>query len=243
MPNDLYQFVSIVLGAIPKEAYLLIGTVLGAFVTLITGIINTRGQLKVARPNHEHLYHLETQKLEYQQQAEAQKLAYQERKERIAWLQERLEEAEQILLRIDMLNSLTGSDIARMTGISEAEWSASYLKLDEEAPKLHTMAELYFPELRRPISEPRGRMNVFWGEQRHLLYVETDAFVTDHLEDIEKDPSFQDEARGRAWVDIQRVGAEVPPGSCLTRPPRQPNLHRCLAHAHRHYGLCKCLEA
>jgi hypothetical protein len=186
----------------PKELYLLIGTVLGAFVSLIagmiTGIINTRGQLRLARANHEHQYRLETQKLEYEQE-----------KESFQWLRERLEEADQIVLKIAMQHSLTGSDITREVGVSIAEWNTQYLKLDEEVCRLQMMADLYFPELHHAVRELRGTMNVFWGKQRHLLYVETEAFIADHREYIEQEKSFKEDAQSLAWRGILKISEEI----------------------------------
>jgi hypothetical protein len=182
----------------PKELYLFIGTILGALVSLLTVMINNRGQLKLARANHEHQYRIETQKLEYEQQ-----------KESFEWLREKLEEAEQIILRIGMQNSLTISDITREIGVSIVEWNTQYLKLDEDVCRLQMMADLYFPELHDAVRELRGSMNVFWGQQRHLLYVETEAFITDHREDIEREKSFKEDAQMLAWREISKIADEV----------------------------------
>lgn len=138
-----------------------------------------------------------------------QKLEHQQEKERIAWFQEKLEEAMQIVLKIDMYNSITGSNITKETGISTSEWNAQYLKLDEDVRRLQMMADLYFPDLHRPVRELRGKMNVFWGYQRQFLYVDTEAFVTDHVELIEENKSFQEEARTRAWLDMLKITEEI----------------------------------
>ena len=69
-----------------KELYLLCGTALGALVTLLTTMINTRSQRQIAQNTHEHQYRLEAQKLEYQQW-----------KEHAEFIRQRLEEAYQIL--------------------------------------------------------------------------------------------------------------------------------------------------
>ena len=39
---------------LPKEVYLLVGTILGAMVSLLTAMLTTRGQLRLARANQEH---------------------------------------------------------------------------------------------------------------------------------------------------------------------------------------------
>jgi uncharacterized membrane protein YgaE (UPF0421/DUF939 family) len=182
----------------PKELYLFIGTILGALVSLLTVMINNRSQLKLARANHEHQYRIETQKLEYEQQ-----------KESFEWLREKLEEAEQIILKIGMQNSVTVSDITREIGVSIVEWNAQYLKLDEDVCRLQMMADLYFPKLHDAVRELRGSMNVFWGTQRHLLYVETEAFIADHREDIEREKSFKEDAHMLALREIWKISDEI----------------------------------
>jgi hypothetical protein len=161
-------------------------------------MINNRGQLKLARENHKHQSHLETQKLEYEQ-----------RKEAFECLQEKLDEAERIVLKIETENSLIGSVIMREGGISIPEWNAQYLKLDEDMRRLQMMADLYFPKLQEAVSGLQGKVNVLWGRQRQLLYVESEAFVADHLEDMERQKSFKEDARGHAWVKICDISEEV----------------------------------
>jgi hypothetical protein len=136
-------------------------------------------------------------------------LEYEQERENFAWLREKLEEAMQIVLKIGMQNSLTWSDITRETGVSIADWHAQYLKLDEDVCKLQMMADLYFPELHRAVRELRGSMNVFWGTQRHLLYVQTEAFIADHREDIERDESFKEDAQRLAWGQIPKITDEM----------------------------------
>jgi hypothetical protein len=187
---------------LPKELYLLVGTILGALVSLLTAMIATRGQLRLARANHEHQERLETQKLDYQA-----------RKEELEHLRSKIEEAEQIVFRIGVMNSPTNSDIAMDGGVSIADHNAHYLTLDEEARRLAVLADLYFPHLQEAVSELRGQMNIFWGTQRQRLYEQSQAFIDDHRELIEEDPSFQEKARSRSWVEIldvsDRIGAKA----------------------------------
>jgi hypothetical protein len=183
---------------LPKELYLLVGTIVGALVSLLTVMLTTRGQLRLARENHEHQARLETQKLDYQA-----------RKEEFEHLRSKIEEAELIVLKLSMMNSPTGSDIARDGGISITDHDAQYLKLDEEARRLQMLADLYFPDVYKAASALRGQMNVFWGTQRQRLYQQSQAFIDEHREMIAEDPSFQEEVLGRSWVEIRKISREV----------------------------------
>ena len=151
---------------LPKELYLLVGTILGALVSLLTAMLTTRGQLTLARENYAHQQRLETQKLDYQA-----------RKEEFENLRSKIEEAELIVFKISMMNSPTSSDIARDGGVSIADHDAHYLTLDEEVHRLAVLAHLYFPHLQEAVSELRGEMNVFWGTQRQRLYEQSQAFM------------------------------------------------------------------
>jgi hypothetical protein len=79
---------------------------------------------------------------------------------------------------------------------------------------------IYFPDLHRPVRELRGKMNVFWGYQRQFLYVDTEAFITDHLELIEENKSLQEEAHTRAWLDMLKITEEI--GGTVVDAPRAP---------------------
>ena len=142
-----------------KELYLLFGTALGALVTLLTTMINTRSQRKIAQNTHEHQYRLEAQKLEYQQW-----------KEHAEFIRQRIEEAYQILSKIGMESSMTGQVITEEVGITVEEYHAHYLKRDEELCRVQMIAELYVPDLLGIIGKLRGEMNVLWGSNKHHIF-------------------------------------------------------------------------
>jgi hypothetical protein len=157
-------------GTMEKELYLLLGTVLGALVTLCGTIVTTRSQRKLAQESHEHQYRIETQKLEYQQ-----------RKENIEFVREKLEDVHRILSKIGMENSLTGSYITREIGITKEQYHAQYLKNDEEVCRLLMIADLYFPQLQGTAHELRGLMNLFWGQHQNLIAQEAKVSENEYL--------------------------------------------------------------
>ena len=102
-------------------------------------------------------------------------------------------------------------------GVSIADHNACYLTLDEEARRLAVLADLYFPHLQKAVSDLRGEMNVFWGTQRQRLYEQSQAFIDDHRELIEEDPSFQEKARSSSWVEILKISDEIAAKTCAVR--------------------------
>jgi hypothetical protein len=87
---------------LPKELYLFVGTILGALVSLVTAMLTTRGQLRLARENHE-----------FQPRMEEQKFAAQQEKEHREQLRKKLEEAHQLLTKISMYTTPQASHKAR----------------------------------------------------------------------------------------------------------------------------------
>jgi hypothetical protein len=155
-----------VLDAIPKEMYLLIGTVLGSGVTMVTTLINTRAQERIARETRQQQYELEALKLRAQVGQEAR-----------LHLRSKMEEAHQLLSKIAAENSQTESYITLERGMTKAEYHARYQQQQVELQRLQMLVALYFPTLRELTDDLPGLTNQFWGQQQHLIYQEMEGKV------------------------------------------------------------------
>src|SRR5215467_3827912 len=102
------------LDTIPKEMYILIGAVLGAVLgflsAMMTTLINSRTQLKLAREAHRQQYEMEELKAQVQAEHEAQ-----------LYLRTKIEEAHQMLSKIALEYSLEAAGIMLDSGMTVTE--------------------------------------------------------------------------------------------------------------------------
>jgi len=123
----------LVIDTIPKELFLLVGTVLGGVLALAGSVlrarINSRTQLKLARETHRQQYQLEALKVQAQAEREEE-----------ARIREKFEEVHQLLSKIRMEYSLTASYIDLERGITKTEYYVRYLDctIREPSPRIWT---------------------------------------------------------------------------------------------------------
>ncbi len=148
---------------IPKEAYLVFGAVITAFVALIVAQFNGSTQFKIAMQNSQKDIQLQTDRL-----------AEERLKNEVALQREKLEKLHKILSNIAFENSLTMSFLH----LEEFNVSNFRKKFIENCDKLNealAITDLYSPDLSEDVRVIFGKANLFWGHQDIAMQPENKA--------------------------------------------------------------------
>lgn len=146
-----------------KEYFILIGTVIGFFGSLLVTFLNNKQQIKKAREQNEHNFRLEELKI-----------ATSIKKEKLRDLLPKLEEAAGLVSKLSMSYSLTTSVIDASKKVSPKEYNEWYLKSRRDLERLTAIIRINFDEFSDQFEELAGLTNIFWGNQQSLLHNNTD---------------------------------------------------------------------
>ena len=169
----------------PKEVYLLYGTLLALFVAYITAKISARSQLDIAEKNASKELALQENELL------SKRLEKEVRLER-----KRLEELHKILSKIALENSQTMSYIQSDSNLEIAEFRGRYLANCERLHVAEAIVDLYYPEMGDSAKKIYGQTNVFWGYQEHVLRTDINIDKDSYLAYLGKVVSAGDEIAG-----------------------------------------------
>lgn len=101
---------------------------------------------------------------------------------------ERIEKAHRLLSLIAREFSITKLEIDWHAEIADSEYSVQYLELCLKADELRVVADIYEVSLSEEVKELYGKMNIYWGSFKIILYRTTQG---DKIDTISRSTSFQ----------------------------------------------------
>ena len=144
----------------PKEAYILLGALVTAFVGFIVARYTSGVQLKIAKDNSAKDIRLQSDRLDDERL-----------KSEVALERDKLEKLHKVLSVISFENSQTMSYIQS----SETDLSDFRKRYIANCDRLHdalAITDLYYPEMSRSIREIFGQANCFWGYQEGVIQID-----------------------------------------------------------------------
>ncbi|MDD3576412.1 MAG: hypothetical protein RBS14_02915 [Atribacterota bacterium] len=144
----------------PKEAYILLGALVTAFVGFIVARYTSGVQLKIAKDNSAKDIRLQSDRLDDERL-----------KSEVALERDKLEKLHKVLSVISFENSQTMSYIRS----SETDLSDFRKRYIANCDRLHdalAITDLYYPEMSEPIREIFGQANYFWGYQEGVIQID-----------------------------------------------------------------------
>ena len=145
-----------------NSLYVLIGSLAGAFITGLTSLLSSRiimrNQALINNQNNEKDIFLQTQNLDDSRISSEIKLH-----------REKLEKFLLILSKIEFENSLTASYFQSDENTDIEVFRKDYRQNCYLFHEAQAIANLYLPEISKPMQKVYGEMNMYWGHQEAVI--------------------------------------------------------------------------
>jgi hypothetical protein len=147
----------------------IIGAIVGASAVIITTIVTTFNNSKIASKTRE-----------YEREKELMKFNQELQKMQMEKSRTHYERAHSIISTLEREFSLTSITIDWGAKLTVTQWDEKYKSLCKLTDELRMIASLLGDSIASPVEKIDGQMNVYWGYFRNFLYLMSQGDDVDH---------------------------------------------------------------